>query len=223
MFDDTTYIIYIIYIVTAILVPLIPASILYKKLGNQETDVKDTQKTDVKDIQKTNVQGRFMGLEIKLQGAIAGYFLCVVIVFGFINSLPKIQPKPYKPNRIDVYIVKGRINIGNQKELEDTRMSLIPSERNMKPNGAFQIEIPVKPDQQGKPAFPSIIIEHPQYQTETVEIIDDPSIPIEREHIDHNKDAQIINIKEPILLKRKDADPPFSPKELLAIETPQGN
>lgn len=56
----------ILYLLVGFLVPLIPAYILYKTLPAE-----------------TSVSGPFQGLKINLSGAFGGYFLLVLIAFGF--------------------------------------------------------------------------------------------------------------------------------------------
>ncbi len=60
----------ILYLLANFLIPLIPAYILYKTLPAQ-----------------TSVSGPFKGLNLNLSGAFAGYFLLVLISFGFTLKL----------------------------------------------------------------------------------------------------------------------------------------
>lgn len=56
----------IIYLLAGFLIPLIPAYVLYKTLPAE-----------------TSVTGPFQGFKINLSGAFGGYFLLVIIAFGF--------------------------------------------------------------------------------------------------------------------------------------------
>ena len=151
----------IAYIAAAMLIPLVPAYVLYKALPA-----------------KASVGGPFQGLNIQLSGAFAGYFLLVLIVFAFLYTRPKVVPPP--PSAVykyDVYRVEGKIHIAKQKELQEIRLSLMPPEHAVKPNGVFEFEIPVRPGQVGEATFPSLIIEHPGYETETVDLRTDTPTP----------------------------------------------
>lgn len=180
------------YITAAVILPLIPAYILYRTLPAE-----------------TRVKGPFKGLNIQLSGAFAGYFLLVVVVFGFVYSRPKIIMKPY-----EVYEVEGKIEVPPQRDAENIKLSLIPSERNVRPDGSFDFEIPVGRGVTGETTFPSLIIEHPEYEPETVDLRDDQSNPFQpKYHVDFNKRTKTIVVKETILLTKKDLVRPYSPNE----------
>lgn len=195
MTDNTTE--NIIYIAAAVLLPLIPAYILYKTLPA-----------------RTSVEGPFKGLNIKLSGAFGGYFLLVLVVFGFIFSSPRkpVVQEVFKP--YEIYKVEGLIDIPDKKQLGELSLSVQPSGLSMLPNGRFIFEIPVRQGQTGKEEFPSLVIDHPEYETETVEFRDD--YPSERNYsVEYDKNNKVIRLKGVIRLKKKDTAPPYSPNQQL--------
>src|SRR5688572_26106823 len=125
MFSDLTY------IAVVVLVPLIPAFLLYKFLPSGRTEV----------------GGPFKGLDIKLSGAFAGYFLVVLIVTPFVVFLIKSKPdvvcppcpKP-PPTQYEVYTVTGKVDLESSPDSEKLdykllTLSLAPPERTVKPDG----------------------------------------------------------------------------------------
>lgn len=187
----------LIYIAAAILLPLFPAYILYKSLPA-----------------RTSVKGPFQGLNIKLSGAFGGYFLLVLVIFGFIFSSPRkpiVQQiiKPY-----EVYKVEGLINIREKKHIEQLSLSILPSGLTMIPNGTFDFVIPVRHEQMGTEEFPSLVIDHPEYETETVELREE-SLSERSYSIEYDKDNKVIRITGGIQLKRKDEARPYNPDQQL--------
>ncbi len=183
----------IIYIAAGILLPIIPAYLLYRLLPA-----------------RASVGGPFKGLNIQLSGAFAGYFLLVLVVFGFIYSRPILKVNPPDPYRYEVYRVSGRVSTDNPKDIQALTLSLAPPERTVKPNGGFEFEIPVKPGQAGEATFPSLIVEHPDYETETVDLTSTTASGDAKYHLDIDKPARSIKIREPIILIKNDA---YSPNQ----------
>src|SRR5579863_6081769 len=77
-----------ISLIIIILLPILPAYILFAALPS-----------------RADVTGPFHGLEIKLGGAFAGYFLLVVLV---IADLPRIR-SVIEPETSQVWTVEGRL------------------------------------------------------------------------------------------------------------------
>jgi hypothetical protein len=191
----------LLYIAAAVLLPLIPAYILYKMLPA-----------------KANVRGPFKGLNIQLTGAFGGYFLLVLVVFAFVYSRPPrpvvVNCPPADPYKYEVYKVEGRINVEQQKDIGSITLSLQPPERSVLPNGAFEFDIPVKPGQTGEATFPSLVIGHPEYETETLDLRENPPATFGQQYqIAYDKAARKIVVKDPVILKKKDTAPPYSPTQ----------
>jgi hypothetical protein len=185
MLNDLTY------IAAGILIPIIPAYLLYRLLPA-----------------RASVGGPFKGLNIQLSGAFAGYFLLVLVVFGFVYTRPTPKVNPADVYKYEVYRVSGRVNTGKTKDSQLLTLSLAPPERTVKPNGSFEFEIPVKPGQSGEATFPSLIVEHPDYETETIDLTELNSSPEAKYHLDIDKAARSIKIREPIVLIKNDAYTP---------------
>jgi len=135
------------YVAAVVLIPLVPALILYKFLPEGTT----------------KVSGPFKGLDIKLSGAFAGYFLVLLIVTSFVVFLINRTPE-VKDNQFAVYTVTGQVDVRSdpQSPIDYNRLklSLLPPDIIVKPNGSFSFEIPVKPGQGGGPEFPDLIVGH---------------------------------------------------------------
>jgi hypothetical protein len=128
----------LLLIAFAILIPIVPAYILYKALPSTST-----------------VEGPFQGLTIRLSGAFGGYFLLVILIFGFHYSQPKYE----------VWEVQGRLQTDQGVSLEKPTLSLLPSSINVSPDGRFNVLIPTTPGINGGLRFPQLHIEHEGYQS----------------------------------------------------------
>ncbi|HEX8844149.1 MAG TPA: hypothetical protein VF791_05875 [Pyrinomonadaceae bacterium] len=192
----------LLYIAVAVLVPLIPAYILYRTLPAQ-----------------ASLGGPFKGLNLQLSGAFAGYFVLVLVVFGFVYSRPRQCPAvtPCPPPDVlksTVYNVEGQIAVGGQMNVKEIALSLQPPERTVESNGHFAFDIPVKPGQAGESEYLSLLINYPEYEQETIDLREKPpSFFKQLYHIHYDKNARKIYIEEPIILRKKEAAPPYSPSK----------
>src|SRR5207247_6190578 len=142
------------YIAVVVLVPLIPAFLLYKFLPPGRTEV----------------GGPFKGLDIKLSGAFAGYFLVVLIVTSLLVFLIKTKPVvpcpvcPTPPaTQYEVYTVAGKADLEDGPEYpkiyyKQLTLSVEPDERTVKPDGSFSLAITVMPGQIGETKFPYLML-----------------------------------------------------------------
>jgi len=192
MFSDLTY------IAVVVLVPLIPAFLLYKFLPHGRTEV----------------GGPFKGLDIKLSGAFAGYFLVVLIVTSLVVFLIKTKPVvpcpvcPTPPaTQYEVYTVTGKVDLeGDSKspKIDSAQLtfSILPPERTVKPDGSFSLQIPVRPGQNGEPEFPDLIIGHQDSAYDSATIPLDEKSPYKRQDftVVYNKVARTIVLKPAIRL-----------------------
>jgi len=192
MFSDLTY------IAVVVLVPLIPAFLLYKFLPHGRTEV----------------GGPFKGLDIKLSGAFAGYFLVVLIVTSLVVFLIKtkpVAPCPVCPTppatQYEVYTVTGKVDLeGDSKspKIDSAQLtfSILPPERTVKPDGSFSLQIPVRPGQNGEPEFPDLIIGHEDSAYDSATIPLDEKSPYKRQDftVVYNKVARTIVLKPAIRL-----------------------
>jgi len=187
------------YIAVVVLVPLIPAFLLYKFLPAGRTEV----------------GGPFKGLDIKLSGAFAGYFLVVLIVTSLLVFLIKTKPVPPCPvcptppvTQYEVYTVTGKVDLQGDPPspkiyYKQLTFSVEPDERTVKPDGSFSLEITVKPGQNGEPKFPDLIVGHQDSNYNPTTIPLGEKSPNERQNgfiVDHDKAARTIMLKPAIRL-----------------------
>ena len=139
-----------IYLLAAILLlPLIPAFILYKFLPS-----------------KTNVSGPFKGLNLKLTGAFAGYFLLVLTAIGVFFPLLKndqakvIEQQNEKINQLEnvmnehqQWVMKGNIVSTSPKQ---TKVFFDESGTNFWETGEFAMTFNAEL-QNGKPVLPKAL------------------------------------------------------------------
>ncbi len=186
------------YIVVVVLVPVIPAFLLYRFLPPGRTEV----------------GGPFKGLDIKLSGAFAGYFLVVLIMTSLLVFLIKIKPTapcpvcPTPPaTQYEVYTVKGKVDLEHSPDSEkidykQLTLSLAPPERTVNLDGTFSFEIPVKPGQSGELEFPDLIVGHEDsnYSPATIPLNEKSPYKQQGFTVDYNRAAKTILLKPAIRL-----------------------
>jgi hypothetical protein len=172
----------LIWVFTAILLPIIPALLLYKLLPST-----------------ADVSGPFHGMQIKLGGAFAGYFLLVLVI--------SFWPRP-KPRELayEVWTLKGQIQDENGTTLPQDKINLNIQPRSVEylGDGSFEMDILVRRGQSGQMKFPTLLVERQPAQpfgNATIHL--DPA----RVHFGKNYEREVkeslreITIKEPIKLK----------------------
>ena len=175
----------IIYITVAVLLPIIPAYIIYKTLP----------------VEKTIVRGPFKGLKIQLTGAFAGYFLIILIVFGFLEL--RIREK------CQVWTVTGYVGLEGESspmEISNILISAQPPSGDVNANGSFMVDILVKPGATGELTWPILVFDHPSKQYERM-----PLDPSEKKYPfgmisypkTHRGLRKLVNINDRVLLKKK--------------------
>lgn len=183
----------LILITFTILLPITPAYILYKALPA-----------------RTSVKGPFKGLNIQLSGAFGGYFLLVLTILGFIST----RPQPPNPG-YEVWEVKGKINWdqdGTTTDIQRIQMSLMPPNRMLKGDGTFDLQVAPKVIDMGKLRFPKLVIEHPDFQTITIDLNETKGRfgqQVQKFSVDAA--AKEIILEELIGLKKKQQLPPYAP------------
>ena len=141
----------LILITFTILLPLTPAYILYKALPA-----------------KARVSGPFKGLNIQLSGAFAGYFLLVLVIFGFLGT----RPRPRDP-KYEVWKVTGKMKFDNSwtdTEKEKVQLSLIPGNQRIYANGDFEMLVAPEIAEGGKLKFPKLLIRQDGFQIVTIDL-----------------------------------------------------
>jgi hypothetical protein len=195
------------YVLVVVLVPVIPAFLLYKFLPAG----------------RTNVGGPFRGLDIKLSGAFAGYFLVVLITSSLVVFLIQKKPPP-SPYQYEVYTVRGRIDLqktGDQSpqfDFKQLSFAFEPSQQQVFSDGSFTLEIPVKPNQIGQLDFPTLTIEYaaPEnpnqpYEVGTIHL--NQNYPYEQDFkVAHDPKSRTIDVKPDIPLARRGYNPTVTPQ-----------
>lgn len=146
-------------IIVGILLPILPAYLLFKTLPADAA-----------------VEGPWNGLKIKLGGAFGGYFLLVLIVFGYFYWLNDRRFKnedvshiQSESREIKVYTIKGDWKVEGESldpgELACLQLVINPETSKVYSSGSFEAQIPVRPKQDGTPDFPYIEIKCPSGST----------------------------------------------------------
>jgi hypothetical protein len=190
----------LLLVMVGVLLPIVPSYILYKALPSTG-----------------RAEGPFKGLKIKLSGAFAGYFLLVLLVFGFF-----VRPHPAK---YEVWEVTGTLAPDQPESPLDGRLilSLSPPNPCLLSDGRFVFQIVKQPGPDGELRFPILAIEHPDYQPVSIDLNRDRGAygqPIQG--IDKSSIAKSICFDKPVPLKRKSTvyNPTGpAPKEVTAIES----
>lgn len=145
---------YLLLTVLSVLLPLVPAYILYHFLPS-----------------RTLVTGPFQGLNLQLSGAFGGYFLILLVMFGFVHERPEASHRGF-----EVWTVKGRVAMETGAKLAGNDITLHPSAVEVAPDGkGFIMDLAVRRDQAGGLEFPEIYIKPPGYVGKTLVITESPS------------------------------------------------
>jgi hypothetical protein len=104
------------------------------------------------------VKGPFQGLTVQLTGAFGGYFLVMLAVFAFYQTLPA------DTNRTDeVWTIRGKLQTPIA-DPGDIQIAVRPASTQIDEDGTFMMRILVPLDQ-GTPQLPTLIVQHPSYET----------------------------------------------------------
>src|SRR4030042_3777954 len=176
----------ILCITVGILLPIIPAYIPYKTLPA-----------------KTTVSGPFKGLNIQLGGAFGGYFLLVLIALGYLWSQEGPSRVPY-----EIWKRNGQITMDQTPSatpfIQDVHITLQPPREQKYPGGnliTFSLDILVPIKETGTKDFPTLLIDHPLYESVSVPLSDlDYAVGPTYKQTYDEKEREIV-VQEPILLK----------------------
>lgn len=119
----------VIYSLVIILLPLVPAYILYAVIPAKEPGKNDA------------VEGTYQGLNIKLKGAFAGYFILALFLSGFIGT------RLLANSEYEYWTVQGVIDQKNIADLNSITFTIEPPDQQKYPNGRFVIKnVPIHKD-----------------------------------------------------------------------------
>ena len=129
-----------LFLTVAILLPLIPAFLLFKLLPAS-----------------ADVSGPWHGLQLKLGGAFAGYFLLVLLILGFTRTMPSYE----------VWTVEGQLAFADGRTSVDedaVRFAVNPNATSINPEGDFRIVVYRAPDHSGDVQLPTLLVDYASYQ-----------------------------------------------------------
>jgi len=176
----------LLVLLAVVLLPLIPACILYRFLPSD-----------------TMVKGPFQGLTVQLTGAFGGYFLVMLGVFGFYHTLPAIDQ-----SGDEAWTISGRLQTPITN-LSDLQLSVRPATTQIDEDGTFKMRVLVSRDQ-GKPELPTLIVQHPLYETVNVHFPDPGAPPLDCTTQVDDKDKTITIPSDCLHLTKKEDPPPNS-------------
>ena len=134
-------------LVSVVLLPIIPAYFLFKALPSS-----------------ANVSGPFQGLEVKLGGAFAGYFLLFVFIIVKLNT---IMPPP----SAEVWEVSGHVTDahgGHIMRLDPNDVTMSPPHIYWDNDGGFTIRVTTTSTPAGGTEYPKLNIGHTNFQYVTI-------------------------------------------------------
>lgn len=162
-------IIHLATLASIVLLPIFPAYLLFKALPSQ-----------------AGVAGPFQGLQLKLGGAFAGYFVVVAFITFQHN---RWAPDP----TYQVWEFNGRLTDKHEKPIEPLAMEhiqLSPPTLELFHDGSFKLTFSTIPAPGGGVKYPKLSLSHPSFQALTIDLGDqefkDANGPI-RPAIDKNK------------------------------------
>ena len=141
------------YVCLMLFGPFIPAFILFKALPS-----------------KAVAKGPFHGLRLDLSGAFAGYFVLVLLVYGYLFNV-----RPTAPDPGEMWLVKGHLKLApsDSSRLEQTAIQTFPPAA-IANDGEFTIYILRKTDPNvGGKRFPDLLFALSGHQYVTIHLEDE--------------------------------------------------
>jgi hypothetical protein len=171
----------LLVLAAVVLLPLVPACILYRFLPSN-----------------TIVNGPFQGLNLQLTGAFGGYFLVLLAAFGFYHTLPD----NHQPETEEIWTLRGKVPalVTNSNDLQ---LSVRPASTQIDEDGTFTMQILV-PRRQGRLQLPTLIVQHPLYETVNVHFPVPGGLPIDCKIQNDEKNRTIDIPQDCLRLTKKD-------------------
>jgi hypothetical protein len=197
----------LVYLAVAILLPIAPAYLLYKVLPSQTTVENKGLASE------STVEGPWKGLFIKLSGAFAGYFLVFLAAMSFVMT------RAERPTaRYEIWEVKGKLNWDQNSAEADpqrVRLKLLPASDTVLGDGSFDIKVASEIVDTGKLKFPTLVIEHPEFQTISIDLNESQGkFGQEVKNLVMDAVAKRIAVSDVIELKKKTRLPRYDPSSL---------
>ena len=175
------------------LIPLLPAIALFKSFPSSST-----------------VEGPFAGLQLKLGGAFAGYFVVALLMITVIRLTPV-------PASAEQWVIHGVVRAGSTEMSPNVlRIRLQPppqQELDVGPDGHFTLKL-VSTRQNGKVLFPRLVFDMSCFSGRTVALdggSDTFGLAAEPEFkVERDESVRRIDIRTPIALKEAPCPAPAS-------------
>jgi hypothetical protein len=173
----------VLRVLVGVLVPIVPAYVLYKNLPN-----------------RTVVKGPFQGLNVQLSGSFGGYFLLTLIIF-FCPHVWQEQPK------LELWEIKGRVECKDcvyGQEIDRLSISLNPPNVSLLDSGDFRAQITRAPRQTGQVSFPILVVQHPDFQTITIDLNEGaPEYGQQTLRLRRDQATRTITVEDALVLQKK--------------------
>jgi hypothetical protein len=147
-----------ITLILIVLLPMIPAYFLFRNLPSTG-----------------NVEGTFKGMEVKLGGAFAGYFIVIILIFHYMDKWSPAAPPPPPPTA-EVWHLSGQLadSAGHALDPLDIKdFSFAPRTFDATAGGNFTLTFVTQPAQGGGTIYPELTISHKKLLP--MKIVLDPS------------------------------------------------
>ena len=186
---------------TMILLPVVPAFLLYRVLpsGEQPKGERD------------QVTGVFQGLQIKLGGAFAGYFLVLLIANSYVRTNLSNESSEY-----DFWTVEGRVEIepGLHRDLQ---FAIKPPLPQPEPNGQFVVrDVPVPKNPTG--VSPTLVIMLDNHDPATVTLSENRKLGDDY-GIEFNSKEKKITIRNRIVLREQAENSGYNELQAAVVDT----
>jgi hypothetical protein len=160
---------FLLLIAIAVLLPIIPSVILFKFLPSDAT-----------------VQGPFKGMKIKFGGAIAVYFVILIVIVGLIES-----KKPSAPSDVpyEVWQITGQTELEGGEQLLPTDITINPPYVSTSGGGTYRLDVPVFKTYGNIVKFPTISVGHHGFNTVDIHLSDSTTTILGRLPVQVTKDA----------------------------------
>ena len=174
---DTIFWLNVIRMVLILLIPLIPSLVVAKFLP----------------LTSAEAGGLFQGMQIKLAGGGALYFILLLAAWKMIPS-----PQPPATDQAVAWTVTGAIGMQPLKTGDDPPDALtvvaVTCKPTWVPTGADSFALTIAQQKiNGVPSFPSLIFTADKYRAQTIKLED-------ASKVEKDEANRVLNIKEPILL-----------------------
>ena len=164
------------------------------------------------------VKGPFKGVNLNLQGAFAGCFAFMLLIFSFHDKLFPPPPPPLPP-KYEVWSVEGRIDYDGDdpaKVYQRTTITMDPPVVTVNQDGTFRVEIATQPGYGGSNVeFPVMHVDLSDQEHEPVALYlsgNPPPYATDQYAVIVDQQAKKIEVEKPVVLKKKPApSAPSSP------------